>query len=177
MPFYRKHGKILTPITPKDFNTIMTTGHFCHLKHKGFIVLLYYSGVRVSEAIRSLKEQFIFTPKEIVFNVGARLKKKTTFETPPLNFPLDAPHINSLKYAIENTKSGKRVFPFCRQTAWNICDRVGYYNHFFRLNRVTNFLLDEYSIVQVRSWTGLSLRALEFYVGLVDVMKMGEKIK
>jgi hypothetical protein len=36
--------------------------------------------------------------------------------------------------------------------------------------------MEDYTIAQVRSWTGLSLAALEYYVGVVDTQKMGDSL-
>jgi len=176
LPHYRKHGKILSPLSASAFEQLTLSGRFTHFKHKGFLVLLYYSGIRRAEALRVVKEQFQITEEELIFSVGLRLKKRKPFETPPLHFPLDLPFIDKLVYAIENTKPNNRVFPFSEKTAYNICDRVGYYPHYFRLNRITQFFLRNYSIAQVRSYVGLSLRALEFYIGLVDIIEMGKEI-
>jgi hypothetical protein len=44
------------------------------------------------------------------------------------------------------------------------------------LSRITKFFVDGYTIAQVRSWTGLSLAALEYYVGIVDTQKMGDSL-
>jgi len=55
-------------------------------------------------------------------------------------------------------------------------DRVFKYPHYFRLSRITNFFLEGWNIAQVRTWTGLSLKALNYYVGLVDITKMGETL-
>ena len=82
---------------------------------------------------------------------------------------------------IEQTKNGKRVFPFCEKTAYNICDRIGYYPHFFRLSRITN-LFDSidprtnrpFTIAKVHSFTGLNPYSLRFYIGLVDIESVAE---
>jgi hypothetical protein len=78
--------------------------------------------------------------------------------------------------AIEQTKPNCRVFLFSDKTAYNIVHRVFHYPHFFRLSRITNFFLEGWTIAQVHSWTGLSLKALDFYLGLVDIEKMGESL-
>jgi hypothetical protein len=94
--------------------------------------------------------------------------------TPPLVIPLDFPFMADLIEAIETTAPGERVFPYCRKTGYNIIDRAfGFYPHFFRLSRITNFFLAGWSIAQVHSWTGLTLKALDYYLGLVEVDKMG----
>ena len=76
--------------------------------------------------------------------------------------------------AIRETPRGERIWRFCPKTAYNIVDRAfGFYPHFFRLSRITNFFLEGWTIAQVHSWTGLTLSALDFYLGLVDVTHMG----
>jgi len=173
-PHYRKHGKIQVPLTDEEFKQGMQTGPFKKPKHKGFVTLLFYTGVRKSEALRVKKEQFQLRSNQIIFDVGKRLKHG--LETPPLNIPLDAAYAQEIWWAIENTRKNKRVFPYCEKTGYNIVDRVFKYPHYFRLSRITNFFLAGYTIAEVKSWTGLTLKALDYYVGLVNVMKMGESL-
>lgn len=173
-PHYRKHGKIQVPLSDEEFKQGMQPGHFIQRKHKGFIALLFYTGVRKSEALRVKKEQFQLRSNQIIFDVGRRLKHG--LETPPLNIPLDAAYAQEISWAVENTRNKKRVWPYCKKTGYNIVDRVFKYPHYFRLSRITNFFLEGWTIAQVRSWTGLTLKALESYVGLVDVMKMGDSL-
>ena len=174
MPWYRREGKIQQPLTDKDFRDGMEHREFLQQKHRAFCVLLYYSAVRKKEALRAVKEQFQVTPKEIIFNVGKRLKHG--IETPALPLPLDAPYVNELLAALGNTKLGQRVFPYSDKTGYNIVRRAFKYPHLFRLSRITNFFLEGWTIPQVHSWTGLTLKALDYYVGLVDVAKMGESL-
>lgn len=47
--------------------------------------------------------------------------------------------------------------------------------YYFRLSRITNFFLKGWTIAQVGSWIG-SLKALDYYVGMVDVRKMGRSM-
>jgi hypothetical protein len=108
---------------------------------------------------------------------------KHGINTPPLVIPRDAPFVEELVSAIKKTPrtqdikngvEGTRIWKFCPKTAYNIIDRAfGFYPHFFRLSRITNFFLKGWTIAKVHSWTGLSLRALDFYLGLVDVDRMG----
>lgn len=93
-----------------------------------------------------------------------------------MNVPLDAPYVNEIVLSLENTEKGQLVFPYCKKTGYNIVDRVFKYPHYFRLSRITNFFLDGWNIAQVRSWTGLTLAALEYYVGLVDISTMGQSL-
>jgi hypothetical protein len=84
--------------------------------------------------------------------------------------------VNLLKETIEVIKPGGRVFPYCRKSAYNIVRRAFKYPHLFRLSRITNFFLEGWTIAQIKSWTGLMLSALEYYVGLVDIARMGESL-
>ena len=90
--------------------------------------------------------------------------------------PLDVPFVNEIVWALENTEKEQRVFPYCKKTGYNIVDRVFKYPHYFRLSRITNFFLEGWTIAQVRAWTGLTLAALEYYVGLVDISRMGQSL-
>jgi integrase len=175
MPNYKREGKIQTPYTDLDFSKGMEEGLFHKPSHRAYCILLYYSAIRCSEGLRSRKEQFQISGKAILFDVGVRLKHGKL--TPSLLIPLDAPYTNELKRAIEETKVGERVFPYCRATGYNIVRRAFKYPHLFRLSRITNFFLEGWSIAQVKSWTGLTIMALEYYVGVTDIMKMGESLK
>ena len=175
MPWYRTSGKLMTPMTDEDFIQAIENGYFVDRKHKGFIALLYYTAVRRGEALRARKERFRILDDRVIFEVGKRLKHG--LHTPPLNIPLSAPYADEITWSVANTKPKHRVWPYCEKTAYNIVRRVfPAYPHYFRLNRITNFFDEGWNIAQVRTWTGLSLKALEFYVGLVDVKKMGESL-
>ena len=171
---YSVEGKITEPITQEDFEKFITEAPL-KLNQKAYLILLYYSAVRTSEALRSKKENFQITKKAIMFSVGKRLKHG--IETPPLRIPRNATYVNLLEEAIKSTNPEKKVFSFSRKTAYNIARRAGFhYSHFFRLNRITNFFLDGWTIAQVHSWTGLTLKALDYYIGLVDIQKMGDSL-
>jgi integrase len=169
---YSKQGKLLTPIDDSVFIKGMSNGEFKKQRHRSFPVLLYYTAIRREEALRCRPEQFTILKDKIVFDVGKRLKHG--IHTPPLTIPRDAPFVNELVEAISETGKGKRIWPYCAKTGYNIVDRAfGFYPHFFRLSRITNFFLEGWTIAQVHSWTGLTLKALDFYIGLVDINKMG----
>jgi integrase len=175
LPWYRTSGKLMTPISDKDFVIGMNNGPFVKRKHKGFVALLFYSAVRKREALRARREQFRVLSDRVIFEVGKRLKHG--LHTPPLTIPLSAPYVDEIVWSIVNTEPKQRVWPYSAKTAYNIVRRVfPAYPHYFRLNRITTFFEEGWTIAQVRTWTGLSLNALEFYVGLVDVKRMGESL-
>ena len=148
MPWYRKNGKILRPITDQTFIERMDSGHFATRKHKGFIATLYYSAVRKGEALKATKEQFIITEDRVSFDVEKRLKHSLT--TPPLSIPLSAPYVDEIVWSVENTEKGKRVWGYSGKTAYNIVDRVfPAYPHFFRLSRITNFFSEGRTITEL----------------------------
>lgn len=154
----------------------MKTGRFIDpVKHRGFVTLLHYSAVRVSEGLGVTRKQFKLTPKTLYYDVGDRLKH--SHKTPPLPIPLDLPYVSSIVDSFRGVEPDRRVFPYCRKTGYNIVNRVFEYPHYHRLSRITQFFLDGFSIAEVRSWTGLSLRALDYYVGLVEIEKMGRSLK
>lgn len=173
MPNY-KYGKITTPISDEEFAEGMRTGHFVTRKHKGLIVFLHYSALRISEALMRERKDFRITQSKIYVDVPVRLKHSK--RTPELRIPLAAPFADELLYAVKNTEPGKKVWPYCRATGYNVVHRVFRYPHLHRLTRITQFFLDGYTIPQVKSWTGLSLKALDYYVGLVSVEKMGASL-
>lgn len=110
-------------------------------------------------------------------------QKKAAISTPPLPLPIDAPYMAELLRVIDRAqeREDKRLFPFSQKTAYNIIDRVFGYCHLFRLSRITWFFLPHpelgrprgFSIPEVKNWTGLSLQALDYYIGLADMSDMG----
>jgi integrase len=174
MPYYRVEGKVLEPYTAEDFKKGMDTGPFLKRRHRALIVLYYYTGVRKTEATRSLKEQFRISRDAIYFDVGKRLKHGKS--TPPLKLPRAAAYMEELVTAVQHTRQGQRVFPYSPRTAYAIVRRVFKYPHLFRLSRITTFFEQGYTISQVKNWTGLTVGALEYYVGKVDTDKMGDSL-
>lgn len=174
---YRKLGhKIREPVTPEQFYEAMTHGSFLKEYHKPYPVLLYYSAVRETEALRVTPEDFAeSTRTALYFDVGDRLKGSE--RTDPLKLPLSKPFMSLLKDQIDATAPRERVFPFKTRTAYNIMDRSGlHYPHLLRLTRITDLFQQHFTIAEVKSWTGLSLRALNFYVGKVDIERMGDRL-
>lgn len=102
--------------------------------------------------------------------------KSKTVRTPPLTLPISAQYMTTLQDAIDNTPKEKPLFPYSPGTAYNIIHRVWNYPHLMRLSRISWFLLNGWTPLQIKSWTGLSLSAIDYYAGLVDTMKMGKSM-
>ena len=173
MPNYTKNPKDFFPLTERQFITGFNQGHFVNRKHKGFIALLYHTGVRVSEALRATREQFQLDKDRIRFDVGPRLKHG--LQTAPLPILYIKPFSEEIVFAIDHTQEGKRVFPYCRKTGYNIVARVFTYPHYFRLTKISMLFRKGYTIDQVRTWTGhKEIGSLTPYVGFANVEKMAE---
>jgi integrase len=175
MPNYTREGKQEIPLSSVEFKEGMEHGKFVKDSHRAFAVCLAYYGVRKTEARRAKKEQFKIQGGLLFFDVGPRLKHSK--KTDPLPVPIDAPYINFLIDAMRNTPKGERVFDFSDKTAYNIIRRVWKYPHHFRLTNITGQFERGKTITQVKSWTGLTLQALDFYAGKVDILRTGKELK
>ena len=174
MPHYRKRGKIEIPLSPEEFEKGMKYGKFIKENHKGFAALLFYSGVRKTEALRAVKKQFSFVKGVIFFDVGKRLKHGKVTST--LRIPIEKPFAEYIWKSIEQVKKdNKRIWPYSKKTAYNIIARVWYYPHHLRLTRITD-ILEKKNIVAAKSWTGLTLQSLEYYVGLIEMKEIAETL-
>lgn len=173
MPNYRE--KLTYPLSDEEFRKRMQTGKFVKRpEHQGFCAFLFYTAARASEALAMKREQFRMTPKTLFVDLGERLKHSK--KTPPLEIPLDAPYVGAIVDSFIKAKKGCRVWRYCRKTGYNIVHRVFFYPHYFRLSRITRFFAEGYTIAQLKSWTGLTLKALDYYVGLVSISKMGKSL-
>jgi integrase len=201
MPWYRNEGKILTPLSLEDFTEGITNGLFIQPNHRGYCTLLYYSGLRKTEALKLRKKDFEVGKKNIMVTAEFPqiVKRKVHHEdgsvtkeptgkiaygrlkhgkkTEALVIPKNVPYAEYLLQSIATAPNlDSLVFPYSAKTGYNIVHRAFKYPHLFRLSCITNFFLDGWTIAQVKSWTGLSLTALEFYVGKADIQKMGESL-
>jgi integrase len=172
-----KNGKILQPYTQDDFLKGMDRMDkaYCTTREMGLVALLYYSGVRKGEATRSVKDDYKLNNDMIFFNVHQRLKHGK--ETADLVIPLSSPYAKHIWDSVEIAKAGQKVFPFSKKTVNNICERGAFkYPHLFRLSRITNLFLQGKTIAEVQAFTGLSLRALDFYLGIVSNLKTAQSL-
>ncbi len=174
MPHYRKHGKLLNPLTIQQF--VHDAALIKNKRQQAFAVLLYFTGLRRNEVVRAVKEQFQVTDGLLIFDVGPR--EKTKHVTPPLQLPLELPLMDNVVHVIKYTKKGERLFPFCSRTGYNIIDRYfNAYPHYFRLNRITQFLVEGFSLPEVMSWSGhKTFTGINQYLGQVNITKLGKSL-
>jgi len=173
-PAYSRQGKIKTQLTQEDFEHI--TAGIKKKKHRCFAVLLYYTGVRVSELLRAVKEDFTFNELSCSWNIGRRLKGGR--ETAPLVLSLELPFMREVERFIKTRRNESRPFMFGRHTAWVLLkDNYGAYPHYFRLNRITSFLRQGFTLPEVMSWTGhKSVSSLDSYIGAVSVERLSNSL-
>jgi hypothetical protein len=172
---YSVAGKQEIPMSLAQFKEHMTTGKFVKQSHRAFAVGTYYFGLRKTELRLTLKEQITTQGDYLVFDVGERLKHSS--ETDPLKIKLDAPFLNELLAQVNSVGDGSRVFNFSDKTAYNIMRRAGFfYPHYCRLSRITNLFDSGKTIAEVKSFTGLSLKALDYYVGKVALLKIADSL-
>ena len=195
MPNYTRRGKVLQVLSDQQFDQRVKEADFDNVAYAAYPVLLYYSGVRKREGLRTSAGQFTQQGDTLFWDVGKRLKHGPKLA--PLPLPATAWHMDKLLTAIENAKQSGRytfrwnrleadtvdqpVFPFCPRTAYTVASQVFAYCHHARLSRITWFFSPHpelgrpqgYSIAEVQNWTGLTLNALNFYIGLAKTEEMG----
>lgn len=137
-------------------------------RDKSFLALLYWTGVRKSEAFERVKEDFKITETDLIVDFHQR--KKRGLEVPPLEIPLELPFVDLIVERVNRIKPGRRVWNISGVTAWRITKRAlgdQYYPHFLRLNRITRMFDDPTTTIpEIKSWTGIkTTQSLDVYIG------------
>lgn len=161
-----KHGKQTDALSPEAFAEIMQKGPFVKPVHKAFLAVLYYTGARVSEILRLEKKDFHVIKDVIFIQVKA---SKHGVKRGDFQIKFTWPFAPFILAAYKHTRARKRVFPFSRQTGWNIVKRVlpEKYPHFFRLNRCVHFLNNpDMTLNKIRQWFAWkNLNTVSNYLG------------
>jgi len=133
---------------------------------QALIRLLFFSGCRVSEALALTSNDISCTEKFIYVNF---FRLKGSKQTDPQRVPRQP-----LKYLCGHEG---RIFPFTRRTAHRWVKKVfsDLYPHYFRLNRFTKSL-ENFGASTVVNTYGISLVALQHYIGKVESKKVGEAL-
>lgn len=166
-----------------------------NLENLAYFWLLYYTGVRKSEAYERTIEDAEITDSFFIIDFHQRKKHGST--VPPIKLPRSFPGVDVLceqllwaqkrkplqKLIIYSPEKGRKetqrvraqwLFPHINRTwADQIVKRVlgkEYYPHFLRLNRLTEIGSDEKaSITRLKSFSGIkSIRAMEAYLGVTE---------
>lgn len=166
-----KYGKQTEPIDFKEFKSIMENGKFVRpLRDKTFLAFLYWFGVRRSEVLERVKEDFRVKDGLLIVNCPAKKRG----EREPLEVPVDYPYVDLILEKVNRTRRTlanptRRVWNISGPTAWRIVKRAmpKHYPHFFRLNRATRFLEDpSTTIPEMKAWFGWrSTKTIDEYIG------------
>jgi integrase len=170
LPRYNK--KKVDLISPAQFDEIVKK---LWNPYDALIVLLYYTGIRISEALALKKEDFHLTSKTSISIDIHRLKGSKQTEALPIR--RDAPNLNLLLFRVGQTAQKCPVFPMTARAVQYELQRFQLYPHYFRLNRITQLFAAGKTIAQVRAWTGLTLNALDHYLGIVSNEEIGKEIE
>jgi integrase len=168
--------KVTRPIRPEEFfKTIKEYPKILSTKHLSFLALIYWSGVRITEALNLEPNDFVHYPNHIEVRI-TRLKGSK--QTENLVFPLKLAYVNDIVWQVKNTNDECKIWDFNRKTGYNIVKRVfpNLYPHFFRLNRITD-IIRKHGLSGAKTYTGLTLNSLNFYVGTMDIKKIGESLE
>jgi hypothetical protein len=179
-----KHGKQTTPINFEDFQQIMEREKFVKSSHKSLLAFLYWTGVRQSEALERIKEDFKKEDNFLIIYCPSKKHGKREF----LKLPSDLPYVDLIIDQIEKTRKSKRnpmrkVWNIDSTTAWRIVKRVmpKHYPHFFRLNRAVNFLNDPTTTTpEMLAWFGWrNISTINKYLGFSErhLDKQAERLR
>jgi integrase len=137
---------------------------------QAFLSVLFFAGVRVSEALALTAKDITCTPDTIYIQF---FRLKGSKQTDPTPIP-KTPYTNWVCAQIGND----RLFPWCRKTGYNIVHRAfpSMYPHFFRMNRITK-ISEKHGDAFVYSYVGICAQSIDHYRGKVDIKKVGQALK
>jgi len=122
------------------------------LRDKSFLAMLYWLGIRISEVLERVREDFWI--KKGTLYVRAPPKKKG-LKRSPLEISVRLPYVNLIVEQVQRTPRRSRVWSFSYMTGWRFVKKANpdWYPHFFRFNRASKFCEDpEVTIQQLLSW-------------------------
>jgi len=134
---------------------------------QAFLSILYFAGVRVSEALALTSNDITCTPDTIYIQFFRLKGSKQTDPTP----------IPKTSYTNWVCFQEGRLFPWCRKTGYNIVHRAfeGFYPHFFRQNRVVKISIKR-GDAYVYSYMGICAQSIDHYRGKVEIIDVGKDL-
>jgi integrase len=134
---------------------------------QAFLSILYFAGVRVSEALALTSNDITCTPDTIYIQFFRLKGSKQTDPTP----------IPKTSYTNWVCFQEGKLFPWCRKTGYNIVHRAfeGFYPHFFRQNRVVKISIKR-GDAYVYSYMGICAQSIDHYRGKVELIDVGKDL-
>ncbi len=165
-PHRFKFGKQKAIMTLDTFKAKLEASNLS-LAKKAFVVLLWHTGARKSEAYELPRESVMVTPEHVVVDFGKR--KKGGEDVPPLRIPRAFYGLEKILVPYIKGKRTRLLFPHIKaDTAWRTVKQVlgeEYYPHYLRLRKLSE-VGKHYGITHVKAISGIkSLKALEAYIG------------
>ena len=163
MPKYKK--KVTSLMEYEEFKGAI---HDLPIARQAFLSILFFAGVRISEALALTPDDIRCTP-DIIFVSFFRLKGSKQTD------PIPLPRVDALEYlcSLEDNP-----FPFSRSTGYRIVRKVfpDRYPHYFRMNRIVK-ISDKFGDATVYSWVGICAQSIDHYRGKVDIGKVGKALQ
>jgi len=134
---------------------------------QAFLNVLFFAGVRVSEALALTSDDISCTPDTIYIQFFRLKGSKQTDPTP----------IPRTSYTSWLCSQDGPLFPWCRKTGYNIVHRAfeGFYPHFFRQNRVVKISIKR-GDAYVYSYMGICAQSIDHYRGKVETIDVGKDL-
>jgi len=162
MPAYNK--KITRQMEYKEFERGL---YDLPQDRQAFLSILFFAGVRVSEALALTSNDISCTPDTIYIQFFRLKGSKQTDPTPIPRTP----------YTSWLCSQEGKLFPWCRKTGYNIVHRAypGFYPHFFRQNRVIKISIKR-GDAYVYSYMGICAQSIDHYRGKVETIDVGKDL-
>lgn len=162
------HGKPNEEISLGELKQAIEKGHFTKpLKHRSYLVALYWIGARRTEPLEVRKEDIRVEGDTLFIDIPA---KKEGERGGLIELPLSWYGVNLILERWKRTHKGKLLWPFSTSTAYRIVKRIWPKRtpHWLRYRVVTKLrkLRDEKKVDTdaIKSWTGIkSDRTIEGY--------------
>jgi integrase len=157
-------------LSPEEFQTLLKGCHYVF--QQALLSVLYYWGLRISEALALTGKDVILEPDRIYLKVK-RLKHSA--QTAPVPVPRDRPGLQALDTLASAAQiNNQPLFAMSRKTAWKLCRTFHLYPHFFRMNRITQD--SQWGVAYVKRRIGISARAIDYYIGTMELEAHVEEI-
>ena len=163
MPNYNK--KITRQMDYEEFEAGLTD---LEQDRQAFLSVLFFAGVRVSEALALTSSDISCTPDTIYIQF---FRLKNSKQTDPIPIP-------KTPYTIWLCLQDGKLFSWCRKTGYNIVHRAyeGLYPHYFRMNRITK-ISEKLGDAQVYSYVGICAQSIDHYRGKVDIGRVQKELQ